>query len=146
MSEEIGGPYIQIAAFCQTALIEGQGAVSIIRILDRIAVQEPPPESQGTQVQLTLVVILKSGFFKGRSAITIRPKAPGEQILPPIQFPCLFEGDERGVQIILPMLMVLKDEGLYWFEISIDGSVMTQVPLRILHQPQIPQQMGTAPG
>jgi hypothetical protein len=154
MPEELGGPYVQIAAFCQTALAEGPGAgaagaVSIIRILDRIGVPEPREGTPGSLVQVTLVIILKSGFFKGRATVTIRPRTPGEQKLPPIQLPFLFEGEERGVQVVLPMAIMLQEEGLYWFEVSLEDSgtaqLMTQVPLRVLFQAPMQQPLVSPP-
>jgi hypothetical protein len=145
MPEDLGGPYVQIAAFCHTALKEASGQLSIIRIQDRVRV--PVPTKGDTMaavlpvVQVTLAVVLKSGFRDGKATITIRPKTPNGVDMPPAQFPALFEGKERGVQIILPMAMQLPEEGLYWFEILVDDVTVTKVPLRVIHQQLVQVQM-----
>lgn len=147
MAEELGGPFVQIAAFCQTGLVETGGQLSVIRIIDRVPVPVLPGE-QAPQVplQLTLAVVLKSGFFNGKGTITIRPKTPSGADLPPAQFPALFEGNERGVQILLPLAMMLPEEGLYWFEVLVNDVLLTKIALRVMHQPAIQVQMGPAPG
>jgi hypothetical protein len=158
MLEEMGGPYVEIAAFCHTALMEANGQLSVVRVIDRLSVPIPklPPGATlppGVSLpvppaQITLVIVLKSGFYKGKGTIRIQPKSPTGQDLPLAQFPAFFEGDERGVQIILPMAIVLQEEGLYWFEVGLENPamVLTKVPLRVIHQEVQIQQIGTSPG
>jgi len=152
-TEQIGGPFVQIAAFCQAPLQEGTRQLSIIRIIDRIDVPIPKfpaamklPEGVAMPVppyQITLVIVLKSGIYKGKGTITIQPKSPTGKALPVAQFPALFEGEERGVQIIMPMAIVFQEEGPYWFEIGLrePGIILTKVPLRVMHQEVQIQQM-----
>jgi hypothetical protein len=155
MPEEMGGPFVQIAAFCQTALQEGTRQLSIIRIVDRVTIAVPKfpagiklPEGVVLPVppyQITLVIVLKSGSYKGKGTITIQPKSPTGQALPPAQFPALFEGEERGVQVIMPMAIVFQEEGPYWFEVGLrePAMLLTKVPLRVMHQEVPIQQIGT---
>lgn len=136
----MGGPFVQVATFCQVAIVESTGQASLIRIIDRITLNIPPGADpvalqQKQPLQITLVVILKSGLFKGKATITIRPVTPSGTILPPAQFPILLEGDDRGNQIIMPMALALPEEGLYWFEILVNEATATKVPLRLIHQP-----------
>jgi hypothetical protein len=155
MSEELGGPFVQVAAFCQTALQESNHQLSIVRIMDMVTVQVPkfPPGAQlpaGVSipippVQITLVLVLKSGFYKGKATILIRPKSPTGKELPIAQFPVLFEGEERGIQAILPMAIILQEEGPYWFEVALQNPamVLTKVPLRVMQQETPVRQIGT---
>lgn len=150
MTEQIGGPFVQIAAFCQLAMIENTGQVSLVRIIDRITLAVPPGTDpvalqQKQPLQITLAIILKSGFFRGKATMTIRPIMPSGTEMPPAQFPMLLEGDDRGVQIIMPMALALPEEGLYWFEILVDETSVTKVPLRLIHQPAMTMQMGAPP-
>lgn len=150
MPQEMGGPYVQLAAFCQTALIEPGGNLSIIRVIDRLPLFIPPtPDGSPPQpppiAQVTLVVVLKAGFFKGKGTVTIRPTSETGSQIPAAQFPVFFEGDEKGVQIVIPMAMGLE-EGLYWFEVTFEQVMLTKIPLRIMHQEGPKLQMGMVPG
>jgi hypothetical protein len=143
--EEMGGPFVQLAAFCQTTISDTSGSLSVIKIIDRMGIPLPPGATAPTSpVQITLAIILKSGFFKGKGTITIRPTIE-EKSLPEAQLPALFEGDDRGVAIVIPMAIMLVDEGLYWFEVRLDGTILTKIPLRLIHQPAVPLQMGSQP-
>ena len=133
-SIEFGGPYVQLATFCQTAFPDPQGNLSVIRIIDRYQVIGPTEEMVPSQVQLTLAVILKSGSLSQQSKVTFQPVAPSGKRLPQLQWNVLFEGQERGVVITIPIGMMLDEQGLYWCEIAVEGMVLTKIPLRILYQ------------
>jgi hypothetical protein len=129
-------------------MVENTGQPSLIRIIDRVSLNIPPGADpvalqQKQPLQITLVIILKSGFFRGKATITIRPTTPSGTEMPPAQFPILLEGDDRGNQIIMPMSLALPEEGLYWFEILVDQTTATKVPLRLIHRPAMLMQ--TAP-
>jgi hypothetical protein len=155
--EEMGGPFIEVAAFCQTAIQEeGSRQLSIIRVTDFVTVPIPKlpagmklPEGVALPVppyQITLALIIKSGIYKGKGTITVQPKSPTGVALPTAQVPALFEGAERGVQLIMPMAVVFQEEGPYWFEIGlreVPAMVLTKVPLRVMHQEVQIQQLGT---
>lgn len=136
-------PYVQIAAFCQTAIQEANGILSIIRITDRYQIVGQTKEVQSTTVNLTLVVILKSGNMQGSATMTIRPITPSGTQLPQVNIPVLFEGLERGVGIITQMGINVTEIGLYWFDVIIDDIKLTRIPLRILYVQG--QQIGFSP-
>lgn len=148
MSEEPRGPYVQVATFCQTAMLENTGAVSVIRITDRVGVAGMTPEMAPAMIQITLIVILKSNGFRTQSKISVRTLAPnGNQLQGPLEFPALFEGEDRGVQIIMPMGFVAHEQGLYWFEVSVEGlGVLTRIPLRVMYQQIMPPPGFPLPG
>ena len=127
-------PYVQIAAFCQTALQENNGALSLIRLVDRHPVVGPTKEMQPTTVNLTLVVVLKSGNMTGSATLTIKPTKPDGTPLPSMNAPVLFEGMERGVGLVTQMGLLVNEGGLYWFDVLIEQVLLTRIPLRILYQ------------
>jgi hypothetical protein len=131
-------PYVQVAAFCQTVLHEANGSLSLIRLMDRYPVVGATKEMQPTTVNLTLVVILKSGNMEGSAAMAIKPTKPNGGEMPAINVPVLFEGKERGVGLVTQIGLVLTEGGLYWFDVLIDEVPLTRIPLRILYQ-QAPQ-------
>ena len=124
------GPYVQVATFCQSALQESNGTLSLIRVTDRVAVPGTTPEMPPTQIQnLTLVIVLKSGEMRGRCNVKITTTI-NEQSMGELSIPVLFEAEDRGVGIVLPTGMMAKDEGIYWFTVSIEGGgILTRIPL-----------------
>ena len=139
------GPYVQVAAFCQTVLREANGNMSVIRIVDRHPIVGPTEEMQPTSVNLTLVIVLKSGNMQGPSTMTIVPVDPNGKRLPEIKTPVLFEGMERGVGLVTELTFLVSEAGLYWFEALIDGVELTRIPLRILYQQGQKIQVGPPP-
>lgn len=131
------GPYIQMATFCEKALQEADGVLSIIRAVDRIVVtaqgSEVPSELPQGNLQLTLVVALKSDDARGRHPVSLRIQQPSGVFLPERTFDAMFEGEERGVNLIL-QLQLEALEGLYWFDVAINERVLTRVPLRVMYQ------------
>lgn len=132
------GPYIQIAAFCETVLTEQNGVHSLIRVVDRITASMgllpegmPPPAHL-----LTAVISLKSGQARGSHDITLRAEAPSGLKLPDLTVSVLFEGEDRGVTVNVPVAMPTDVEGLYWFDVLVDGRLMSRMPLRVVHQRQ----------
>jgi Family of unknown function (DUF6941) len=127
-------PWVQLAALCQTALTENTGQLSIIRIVDRWMVVGPTEEMQPVNIQLTMAVILKSDQMRGQYRLRVRLRSPVGNVIEGPELPALFEGDDRGVQAVLPTGILATEPGLYWFEILVEEETVTRVPLRILYQ------------
>ena len=96
MPEESYKPQLQIATFCQSALQEINGSLSIIRLIDRHMIQGSQPEMLPTNIETTLVIVMKSGFMRGKAMIGVQCNTPSGKQLPMIQLPVLFEGEDRG--------------------------------------------------
>ncbi len=132
------GPFICMAVFCEMVLEEKTGVLSIMRIIDRINISagaEAPENMPPFPLNLKAVVALKAGFLKGKYTVTVKPITPSGRELPEVKLPVLFEGDERGANLILKIALQVQEEGLYWFEVSIEGhQLLTRMPLRILYQ------------
>ncbi|MFC2069748.1 DUF6941 family protein [Chloroflexota bacterium] len=129
------GPYVQIAAFCERLLREGDGVLSLIRIVDRITHTEygpnAPHDMPEIQYPLTLVLTLKSGTARGRHDITITPEQPSGETLRPFTQSIMMEGENKGANMVMPINMPYKFEGLYWFNIMFDDQIMTRIPLEV---------------
>lgn len=129
-------PFVQIAAICQGSIQDVQGYLSLIKILDRLPVagltdvMRPQPLNQ-----LTIAIVLKSGAMRGSykwSLVVVTPSARRVPVV--VDASALFEGDERGVAFVSPIHYVAEEEGLYWFEVLLEGSLLTKIPLRIMYQ------------
>ena len=133
----MSGPYVQLATICEKALQEADGVLSIIRAVDRLTLTAQgtnvPDELPQGMLQPTLVVALKSDDARGRHPVTLRIQQPSGLYLPERSFDVMFEGEERGVNLIL-QLQIEAEEGLYWFEILVNDQLLTRVPLRVIYQ------------
>jgi hypothetical protein len=127
-------------------LIDNQGMLSIIRIVDRFPLAGTTDQMQPQPLHnLWLVLVLKSGEMKGvKCMLKITPFTPSGKKLPSAEVGVLFEGDERGTLSMSPLAVIAEEEGLYWFEISVENSVLTRIPLRVMYQ-KIPMMPGMQP-
>jgi len=138
-------PWVQLAALCQAALTENTGQLSIIRFVDRWMIVDTKAEMQPTNIQLTMAIILKSDQMKGQYRLRLRFRTPTGNVTEGPEMPALFEGDDRGVQAILPSGILATEPGLYWFDVLVEDEVVTRVPLRVLYQRiQLPPGAGLA--
>lgn len=100
-------------------LQEADGVTSLIRVIDRftITARAPvglvPEELPETQFTTTFVVMLKSGDARGRHPVSVTIEQPSGQSLPPQSVDMMFEGDDRGINLILN-IVTPAIEGLYW--------------------------------
>jgi hypothetical protein len=98
-----------------------------------------PNEMPPVPVNLTAVIGLKAGTARGRHALKLSIEAPsGLTVGEEATLPVLFEGEDRGANLILGMGLQLSEEGLYWFNVLFgdDERLLTRIPLRIVYQPQ----------
>ncbi len=132
------GPHVQLATFCEKVLQEQDGVLSVIRAIDRIVITAPAEDApaelpEGGTLQLTLAVTLKADEAFGRHPVALRIQTPSGLFLPEQRFDVMFEGGERGVNLILGIGLEVV-EGLYWVDVMVSDSVLTRVPLRVMYQ------------
>ncbi len=145
MPADTGGPYVAAAFFCEKVLIEQDNTPSIIRIFDKLIVRltatqpgaKPPPNLPQMATALTLFLLFRAGKARGRATVNLAIELPsGMRHEHPQGNTIHFEGDgERGAQIIAEIEVPVVGEGLYWFEVSVDGDFLTKIPLRVQYQP-----------
>jgi hypothetical protein len=137
MKEGIGGPFLQMAVFCEKALQEKDGVMSAIRIVDRFtltASSEVPPGSMPTMnLGINLIIAFKSGDIKGKMELRVRPVSPSGQEMPGFVGPLFFEGGDHGSSIVIQYGLSAKEEGIYWFDIMLNNKFVTKIPLRIIY-------------
>lgn len=146
--QSFGGPYVQVAAICMTPLVEQQGLLSIIRMHDRIQLAGPTDQMNPQPLSaLSLVVSLKAGEANGKYTVQVTPHDPSGKTLPAMTTSVLFEGQERGCIIVSPLAIMAEEEGLYWFDVTVEGQLLTRIPLRVMYQkmmmPGMPQNRNT---
>lgn len=127
-----GGPYLAGALFCEKVLRESDGVVSLIRVVDRWTVRGSTEVMPQTLIQCTLVIMMKSGSFRGSGQLTLTPTAPSGKIMASIHLPVIFEGDDdRGIAVVAPMGFPAEESGVYWFDLVVEGQSFTRLPLRV---------------
>jgi hypothetical protein len=129
------GPYIQVATLCEQVLEEKTGMLSLIRIIDTITHTEARPDAPEDMPPITypmkMVIKVKSGRARGRHDLKIVPELPSGETKSPLTRSIQMEGEERGANNIINMLFTFTIEGLYWFNIYLDDSLVTRIPMRI---------------
>jgi hypothetical protein len=132
------GPYLNGAFLCEKVLQEKDETISIVRIVDRItitaAASSAPISLPPTNLSLSAFISLKSGNARGSHTIKLILEEPSgirksEQLLP-----ALFEGEDRGVNLIVNLNVLITQEGVYWFNIFLEEEFLTRIPLRVLYQ------------
>ena len=131
------GPFISVAAFCENVIEDKQGALSLIRIVDRLTVSahgpSAPEQMPPTPLNWFLVLTLKSGQARGSVQVRIHPELPSGLKMEPVTFTPYFEGGSRGCNIVTRMGLVLNEPGVYWFRIYVADTLTTQVPLEVIY-------------
>ena len=129
------GPHLQTAVFCERVLQEQDGVVSAIRMVDRIGfVTNDDGEPIQRQHPLTLLVMFKSGSARGTFTLSVRREKPSGEQDGVLEAPVFFEGEERGVNLILSLNFEPDQQGLYWFDVLFEGERATRIPLRAIFQ------------
>jgi hypothetical protein len=128
------GPYIQAAALCEQVIEDKTGVLSLIRIIDTVthtvASLDAPVEMPPLTYPMKMVIMLKSGRARGRHELKIVPEMPSGELKQPLVQSLQMEGEERGANHIINMFFTFTMEGLYWFNVYLDDTLLTKIPLR----------------
>jgi hypothetical protein len=131
------GPYLTAAMFCERVLHERDGVLTAIRIIDRIMQTatgpEPPDEMPPVPLQLTALIAFKSGEARGSMNLALTPEDPSGRRLGTFTQGVLFEGEDRGVNLVMAVNFVAELAGLYWFDLALDHEPVTRIPLRVVY-------------
>lgn len=126
-------PEVQAALVCDNVITDKEGRVSLIGIYDTITLEMPMkiPPAAGV-AEFNVFVALKSGDVKGKRELVIRSVNPSGETGPDQVHQISFAGGASGINVTMRTRMLVKERGLYWFHVLIDGSLVTRIPLRIL--------------
>lgn len=134
-------PHLIAALFCEKPLQEQDGVLSAIRIFDRVFIPKLEQNEPPQQVfPLALLLMFKSGGYKGKAKVRVVPKAPSgvvrKDFEQEIELP---EQPNAGANLILNIAFAPREEGVYWFEILVNGELVTRTPLDVQLLPTQPQ-------
>jgi hypothetical protein len=135
MSVDPGGPFVNSAVVCERVLVEQDGVASVIRVIDRLFFTAG---EQGEPIEprypLWLLVTLKAGAARGSYTVSIVMEKPSTERVDIATAPVLFEGDDRGINLIMQMVLEPDQQGLYWYDVLFEGERLTRIPLRVVYQ------------
>ncbi len=129
------GPYLQVAGLCDQVIEDKSGALSLIRLIDTLTHTEagsnPPLDMPKVNYPLKMVIMIKAGSARGRHELQLVPELPSGETKQPYIRSIQMEGEERGINHIINMLFTFTMEGLYWFNVYFDNSLLTRIPLKV---------------
>jgi hypothetical protein len=142
-------PHLAAAVFCEQALEDKEGMMTVVRILDVLIVAPPsdwslPPEGAKEAkpaVPVLAFVSFKSGDAKGEYGFRFDMILPSGKREKMAEGRLNFLGNENGVNVKLAAFAPVAEEGLLWYEVLVDDILFTRMPLRIRHAK--PQQQAT---
>lgn len=134
--KEPTGPYIAAAFLCENILSEEGYLLSAIRIVDQITFA---PKTEGNAdeqpvllVNLKALVIFRAGEGIGSHNASFRLRDPQGEVLN-MSRPLPFElpRPNSGFQIPTDIGFQVKQPGLYWIDVLLDGDVVTRISLEV---------------
>jgi len=130
-------PYVTAFLICERVLQEKDGVLSAIRIIDVIGVPELSVDGgQQFFYQICMLIVLKSGDFKGACRIALKGTRPSGKQMPIQQLTVALEGGNRGNNTIVQANMSFQEEGDYWFEVWLNDEFVTKTPLSVVLAPK----------
>lgn len=144
----LSGPHLAAAFLCEKVLTERDGVSSFVRVVERFTIPTAPQLPPGVElppgmkfapssIQFNLVVMLKSGSLgMGKFTMKITLVKPNGSEMESQGFQVFFNGgEENGVAVISPIVIPAPEEGLHWFDVYFEQSLITRIPLRVFYQP-----------
>jgi len=146
--EEKPRPYLTAALLCEKVLQEADGTLSVMRIADRVQLQNAPPGIQlappppGVQppipiFQLACLVALKSGPLVGDYTLGLTLFSPSGKVQGiPIKQPMKLLGKDQGQNFVINLVMSAEEEGLHWLHVTLGDMELTRIPLMVVQAQQ----------
>lgn len=142
-----GGPYVMIAALCETVIVGSDGRVSVINVIEQVGnVQrgpDVPDEMPPFVFPVPFLLDLVAGAAQGRFAVRLQPVDPAGVELAAHEYPVQF-GEGTGCRVRGNLPLELAKEGRYWIDVFLvrgrgdeqADDLLTRLPLNVQYQPQ----------
>lgn len=135
--------YVSAAFLCEKALQDKDGSLSAIRIVDTYFINIPKdiPSDVIPALELTLLVSLKKASLSPvpeSHEVSLRLHAPSGEFAPlsTTKFPFVLTEIGSGHNLIMNLRLPAKEFGLFWFDVNVDGELVTRIPFKLLPQNQ----------
>lgn len=135
------GPYVLAALICEKVLQEKDGALSAIRIIDRVTRTffgpEPPSKMEPFPYSFMMLFILKPGQSPGSHTLSVQPIKPSNERLPLTKMTLILEPPEdRGANYVMNVNLNIDEQGMWRFEAKLDDRLVGLIPFNVMYLPQ----------
>lgn len=135
-----GGPYLAAAVFCDNIVEGADHSLSVIRIVDRVTISIPanapadvPSEKHRLPVAIWALIAFKTGYAKRRHDLQlIASDTSGNRAILQKQQLTLSSEPNGGWNLKAHITLVVIAGGLYWVDVSLDGKVVTRMPIQVI--------------
>jgi hypothetical protein len=127
---ESSGPFVRAALLCEKVVKERGGVLSAARIFERVVAPAPGE----LKVDGYLLVMLAAGSATGNHELEVRSFRPSHAPLrdPYVTLFRLLPDPESGATFLLKLGFTTAETGVHWFEVRVDGKLVTRVPLKVI--------------
>ena len=133
------GPFVAVAALCQSVERRDDGSMDVIGIVEGVLLEAPPPDERDplglnpiATLPLRLVVSLRAGALRGQVEVRIVGRYPGGNAGPSTGVAVEFSEQRPVATINVPLEMEVHEAGDYQFDVLVGGRLLTVVPLRVM--------------
>lgn len=122
-----------MACFCETVLIEKNGGISAIRLIDQLRIKRG--SVLPVVFDLALVIGLISGAMRGEGVLHISCALPSGDPWQQFTIPFRFLDQEDKVFGFSASLnsVSIPELGTYWWEIRLYDQLLTRIPLQAVY-------------
>lgn len=134
------GPFVGLAVFCEQAIEEKDGVITLVRVVDQMTVSVSDPDAPddlppGAGIQTTLVIGLKAGQALGKQKVQVVFEHPDGSRHAGPELPVHFtQAPASGANLILKTTLALSTTGLYWADVLVNNRLVTRSPLEVRYQ------------
>jgi hypothetical protein len=126
------GPYVAMAVFCQRVDRQADGTVDVIGVIDGLHLNAPeggvdpktPP-----RVRLMAIISIRAGEARGRRTIALAAHFPDGELGATMSRAIELSDRSPGATLNVPLELDARDAGVYWFDVTCDGTLLTRMPL-----------------
>lgn len=133
-------PYLLVAVICQRAQQDQYGSFSIINVLEQLVAgsDDPnaPEQMPSFRLDANLVIVFASGSQEGQRTVTVVAEQPDGTRLQPVDQRILLRGGDQRATIVSDLSLDISQTGVYWFDVFLEGRLVTRIPLRIGYERQ----------
>jgi hypothetical protein len=138
-AKKLGGPYLAAAFFCERTLAEPDGAITAVRIIDRMTVDvaadappDFPPEANGLHVPIHALLAFRTGDSPGEHLLRLVMESPSGKKHPFSDHTLTLTPEPHGgANLRVNGIIAVKTGGLFWLHVFLDGKRLTRMPLQI---------------
>jgi hypothetical protein len=127
-------PILTAALLCEKVLVDQDGALTPVRIVDVITLPSGTVIEAGSilKLDLTLLFLFKSGEARGdRQFRLFLVKPSGNREEAGTWTSTFAAPPEGGANIRMGLALKWEREGLYWFEVFLEDTELARIPVRV---------------